>query len=69
MARSKCIYVVQYDEDLIATFTVKHELTTWLDNCIHPDKDYFTIYRMKDNDRSETFRSEPIILTKEELRK
>lgn len=34
MARSTYIYVLTEDELLLAAFTVKHEMMTWLDN--HP---------------------------------
>lgn len=67
MARSHYIYVIWYDEDLIAAFTVKHELATWLDNCKHIDKAHFTIYRVRDNDRSETWKSEATLLNKDDL--
>jgi hypothetical protein len=30
MARSTYIYVLWYEDDFVAAFTVKHELVTWL---------------------------------------
>jgi len=31
MARSKYVYIVQDGCDVVATFTVKHELSSWLE--------------------------------------
>lgn len=36
MARSAYIYVVFEHDDVIATFTVKHEMVTWLNREITP---------------------------------
>jgi hypothetical protein len=57
MARSTYIYVVCHNTPMnsdppyvIAAFTVKHELETWMENCDYY-KHELTVYRLKDNDR------------------
>jgi hypothetical protein len=58
MARSVYIYVVCHDNPynpnpphIIAAFTVKHELQTWLEKCDHQYKSEFSVWRVKDNSR------------------
>lgn len=73
MARSHCIYVVCHNNPLnpdppyvIAAFTVKHELRTWLEKCDHPYKHEFTTYRVMDNDTENTNRAEISVLKKDD---
>lgn len=65
MARSRYIYVVCWDAPqnmdaphIIAAFTVKHEMQTWLSRCTHEHRDEFAIYRVRDNDRATLRRSD-----------
>lgn len=63
MARSSYIYIIVHaipdaDEPVIAAFTVKHECLSWLEECEHPYKRQFEVRRLKDNDYTETYRSE-----------
>ena len=51
MARSRYIYIISHDAPqnmsaphVIAAFTVKHELITWLEKCDHHYKKEFSVY-------------------------
>lgn len=64
MARSSCIYVIMHnipdaDYPIIATFTVKHECKTWLENCTHQYKHEFVVRRFRDNPCNETYSDQP----------
>ena len=52
MARSSRIYVVWYEcmdgADIIAAFTVKHELVTWLKALDHWEKDAYFVTAVPD---------------------
>lgn len=74
MARSRYIYIISHDAPqnmsaphVIAAFTVKHELITWLEKCDHHYKKEFSVYRIIDNDKGETYKSNCKILTQEDL--
>lgn len=59
MARSKYVYIIFHEwsakNPLIAAFTVKHELLTWLEKCNHEHKEEFIVYRIPDNDYTELY--------------
>jgi hypothetical protein len=50
MARSAYIWVVfdEMTEDVVAAFTVKHELVTWLTRVEPPIRRWYAITRMRD---------------------
>ena len=58
MARSSYIYLVCHDAPatpdgphVVAAFTVKHEMLSWMERCTHRYKDEFNVYRTRDNPR------------------
>ena len=36
---------------VVAAFTVKHEMLSWMERCTHRYKDEFNVYRTRDNPR------------------
>lgn len=46
MARSSYVYIVADGLNMIAAFTVRHELTTWFKRHGQPD---FQVWRLRDN--------------------
>jgi hypothetical protein len=51
MARSTYIYVVLSYNEMVAAFTVKHELKTWWNRCDHPYQCDYEIWRIRDGDK------------------
>ena len=63
MARSSYIYIVCHDAPenmdsphVIAAFTVKHEMKTWMENSDYTPKEELHVYRVPDNPSDETYR-------------
>lgn len=56
IARSTYIYVVLHPDtvDLVAAFTVKHELRSWWHRCDHPYKFEYEIWRIQDGGTKKT---------------
>jgi hypothetical protein len=52
---------------IIAAFTVKHEMKTWMEKCDRPHKDELRVYRVPDNPVGETYRCECKVIDWEEV--